>query len=146
MAGNPNIPLGTLNRILATFQCVDSPELNAIAGNFGKSGIRINFDTAPAINIPTMTGGVPSGEPYQMATVTMSLLKTQSLGNLFKQRIENNTSIGDCNITPDSTVLSPYLLQNCSIVAVDPLAFDGTDPVYMVHVQGFYQTNSNLWG
>ena len=143
--GNPLIPLGSLNRIIAAVQYVDTPALNAISSFLGRGGIRIAADGPTSINIPAMTGAVPSGEPYQLVTVTIPILKTTGLGTVYKTQIERNTAIGDLNIIPDATPMGQYALTHCSIVGWDQAAFDGTDPVMTVTVQGTYSINANLW-
>jgi hypothetical protein len=144
-AGNPLVPLGTLNRILGAVQFVDNPQLNVTASFLGKGGLRISPEGATSVNIPTLTGAVPSGEPYQLMTVAIPLLKTQGLSDTYKKQIELNTAIGDFTIIPDAMPLSYYQITNASIIGYDGMAMDGSDPVFMVHVQGVYQCNSALW-
>ena len=71
-----------------------------------------------------MTGAVPSPAPFQIATLTIALLKSQPQSDLVKQQFENNTLLGMITIQPDvsaianafvngGAVLGKYQLQNC---------------------------------
>ena len=144
-AGNPQFDLGFLNRIKAAVQFVDYPQLNATSSFLGRSGIRIASDGPASINIPAMTGAVISAEPYQLRTVSIPLLKTMNLANVYIAQVQKNTAIGDINVIPDATPMQQISLTNCSIINWDTEALDGTDPVVMVTVQGTYSINNSMW-
>lgn len=145
MAGNPLIRLGTLNRIRGAMLVTDSPELNVTASYLGKEGISAAQQGQATLMLPQMTGQVTSPEPYVPVVVTVALLKTQSLSDLYKQRMEKISTIGDITIIPDATTLSKFLFTNCAIESVNPLRFDGTDAGYVVMISGTYLLNSDLW-
>ncbi len=144
--GNPQIQLGVLNKILGAFQIVNYPNLNLTASFLGKSGIRFALEGPTSVNIDALTGTVPSGEPYAKASIILPVLKTQSMGQAWRTQLETNTFIGDCTIIPDAATFSPIQVLNCSIVAWDGSAMDGSDPTINFHVQGTYLLNSALWG
>ncbi|MBZ4364804.1 hypothetical protein LAM67_27165, partial [Mycobacterium tuberculosis] len=50
-----------------------------------------------------MTGTVGSQAPYQQVTLTVHLLKTQGLGESYRQRFLPDTSLGEVVVTPDAT-------------------------------------------
>ncbi|MAF04429.1 MULTISPECIES: hypothetical protein [unclassified Herbaspirillum] len=145
MATNPLIAQGTLNRLRGSVVVTDVPELNVTASYLGKAGISLSLDGDATTFIPTMTGAVTSGEPYQMVTMTINLLKTQGLANLYKQRAENLSTLGDLVITPDASTLGTYPLTNCAIGSVRELSFAGEDAGYVVTIRGYYLINNSLW-
>lgn len=143
---NPLIPQGTLNKLTGTVQVIAFPQLNALASNLGAEGISLSFEGESSGYFGTMTGAVPSPNPYQMVTLTLHLLKTQQLGGLWELQRQTTTSIGDVVVTTDATsTLGPYPLSNCTIKNVNELSFAGTTPEYVVTVQGVYYENSALF-
>lgn len=136
---------GSLNRLLASMTFADHPELNVTKGYLGKSQLMLNLEGVTTAQLPTQTGFVNSPEPYQIGRVTIHLLKTQGLANIYKAQIENNTVIGDSTCRSDSSIFNPYNLANCSISGTEGLAFDGTTPDYTVTVTGIYYINASLF-
>jgi len=145
MASNPLIPQGVLNKLRGTTQCVDNPQLNVLPSNLDDDGISIAFEGDASGYVPTLTGAVPSPNPYQIATVTIHLLKTQSLSNIWKNQQETDTTIGDVVVTTDAATLDSYSLNNCTIKGVGELTFNGKSVGYGVMVQGIYYINSSLF-
>jgi hypothetical protein len=143
---NPLVPQGTINRLRASVTFASLQGLNVTAGYLGKQGINLRFSDQVTTPIKTMTGVVPSPEPYQTAVVTIHLLKTQALADAFKSQIETSTLLGDCTIRPDEIGgVGPYQLSNCWIETVDPMPFDGTDAGWTIMIGGIYYINSALW-
>jgi hypothetical protein len=95
--------------------------------------------------LPTLTGGVTSPEPYQMATVTINMLKTQNLANVYKNQFETLANVGDVSIITDTNTLGDYALVNCILKGVRDLSFDGTQPAFQVTLSGIYYVNNALW-
>jgi len=112
----------------------------------GREGIRLAFQGEANTQIPTMTGVVQSPEIYVIADLTLHLLKSQQLSDLYKQQMETNVLIGDCTVRPDTTPLSPYQIINCSIRTVRELNFSGEDAGFAVSIGGYYLVNSSLFG
>ena len=145
MAANPLVPQGTLNKLRGSVFCVDNPQLNVTASYLADDAITLAFEGEASAYIPTMTGAVPSPNPFQVATCMMRLLKTQALSNLWKLQIETDSLIGDIVITTDAAPLNNYTLVNCTIKNVNELTFAGKDPSFVVTVQGTYYINSGLF-
>jgi hypothetical protein len=144
---NPQIPQGVLNRILGSVVVPSFPALNVTASFLGVEMIRLAFDGEATTFINTGTGAVTSGEPYQMVTVTIHLLKTQQLSAQYERQRQTQSVIGDITVRPDvSTGLQPYDFTNCAIQGVRELAFDGKDAGYAVIVRGYQLINNSLWG
>jgi len=145
MAANPLINQGVLNRVRGSVLFIDNPQLNVSAPFLGKQGISTAPEGDVAGYIGTMTGAVPSPEPYLIMTVSLHLLKTQSFGDLWKQQIETQAIIGDLTVYPDAATLSNYVYTNCTIKSFGELNFAGEDPSYMVTLQGTYNINSAMF-
>jgi len=144
--GNPLIDQGVLNRIKASVSVTNSPGLNVTAPYLGKEGITLSLDGDAALLINTMTGQVQSGEPYMPVTVSIHMLKTQGLATQYKSQMENTTNIGPIVVSPDSTTLPSYSIQNCAITNVGPMLLNGTDCEMVVSLKGYYVINNALFG
>lgn len=142
---NPLVSQGTLNRLRGSVFIIDFPELNVTAPYLGEAGIGLTLEGQTTTMIATLTGNATSPEPFQMATITVNLLKTQSLSDLYKTQIETDTLIGDVSVTPDSAALGDYYFTNCAIESVNPLSFNGKDAGYVVTIRGTYNINDSLW-
>lgn len=147
---NPLIPQGNLNRLKASLIFADAPELNITPPYLGADGISLSFDGEATGRIPSMTGIVNSPEPFQVITVTVHLLRTQQLSELYETRRQTNTLLGDGTLRPDVAStnvagLQPYSLLNLSLINVAELAMAGKDPGYRLTIGGYYLINSNLW-
>lgn len=142
---NPLVAQGVLNRLRASVTIGQVPTLNVTAPYLGKDGIRLALDGEAVGYRETMTGAVTSPEPYQMATVTIHLLKSQQLADLYKQRMEVNALIGAITVRPDTNILGAYDIINCSIQSVRELNFSGADPEMAVVIRGYYLINDQLW-
>lgn len=144
---SPNISQGTLNRLKASLVLPAFPELNVTAPFLGKEGIGLAFEGDATTMIPQMTGTVTSPEPYQLATILVRLIRTQSLSDLYKQQMESSTLLGDITLRPDTVQpgLSPYSIINCAITHVGDLTFNGMDAGFGVSIKGTYPLNATLW-
>lgn len=145
MAGTPLISQGTLNRLRSSVVFASNSSLNIIAPNLARECISIAFEGDAGLLIPTLTGGVTSPEPYQMATITMNLIKSQELANYYKQQIETNVNVGDVSVIGDTTTLSDYEFTNCIIKGIRDITFDGNSAGFVVTIAGIYSVNSALW-
>lgn len=142
---NQLVAQGTLNRLRASIVWGDHPELNVTAAYLGEEAIRLALEGEATNFIPTLTGQVTSPEPYMGIGLTVNLLKTQPLSDLYKKQMEALALIGDGTVRPDSTVLSPYPIVNCSIQAVRELSLNGRDAGWIVSIRGYYNINASLW-
>lgn len=145
MAANPLVAQGVLNKLRGSVLLIDNPQLNVTASFLGAEGISLSFEGEASGYFGTMTGAVPSPNPYQIVTATLHLLKTQAMSNAWEQQRQTNTTIGDLTVTTDSITLDSYDLTNCTIKDVNELSFAGTTPEYVVVVQGTYLINGTLF-
>jgi hypothetical protein len=144
--GNPLIDQGVLNRIRGQVTWTNFPGLNVTAPFLDKDGINLRLEGASSLQHGTMTGLVQSPEPYMPVSVVIALLKTQSLSNLYKLQMENNSVLGPGTVFPDvSTGVSQYSLQNMAIETVGELLFNGTTPIFAVTCRGYYVINNALF-
>lgn len=143
---NPLVAQGTLNRLRGSVVWADFENLNVSAAYLGKEGIRLALEGETTQFIDTMTGAVTSPQPYMAASLTINLLKSQNIADLYKRRMELDARIGEGTIRSDSSVLGVYQLINCAIQSVRELNFAGDDAGFAVTVRGYYNINSALWG
>ena len=136
---------GTLNRLRGSVVFANFPELNVTAPFLGKEAIGIAFEGPTGQILGTLTGGVTSPEPYQMATVTMHILRTQFLAESYKAQIEVSSNVGSVNVIPDADTLDNYQLENCIIENVEAMQFDGNQAGMVVRIRGIYYINAALY-
>ena len=149
MAGSPNIPQGTINRLIASVVIDGFPQLNVTPSFLGPEGIGLSFGGPITTNLPSMTGVVTSPEPYQIVTCTIHLLKSQGLASLYKAQYESSSLIGTYTIRPDVLVSvgpGPWYINNGSIMNVSPLNFSGRDAGFVIELSGTYNVNAASWG
>lgn len=146
MAGANQVQQGTLNRLRGSVVVPTYPNLNITNGYLGKPGISVSLSGNATLFIDTMTGRVTSPEPYLDARVMVHLLRTQSLGALWRSQMETQLStIGQISVVPDSVTFPTYDFLNCAIEDVAEMRFDGTDPGYVITLGGTYLVNASLW-
>jgi hypothetical protein len=143
---NPQIAQGVLNRARASVVFANNPQLNVTSPFLGAEGINLTLDGAITDNIETMTGTVTSPALYQMATVELDLLKSQSFSDVFKQFLENLAITGPFTVIPDSPTLSNYPILNGNIMSAGPGRMNGKAVQFLVALRGYYNINSALFG
>jgi len=142
---NPFITQGTLNRLRGSVTIPNYPELNVANGYLDKEGISIEFQGETTLQIQTLTGIVPSPEPYQMSSVTINLIKTQGLAAVYETQRLLTSLVGPVTVVTDASTMPTYTFLNCSIQSVRPLKLNGTEVSYIVMITGYYPINSTLW-
>lgn len=143
---NPLIALGSLNRLRASVIITDLPSLNITPSFLGQEGISLSLDGEATGRLPQMVGVVNSPEPFMAVTIQIPMLKTLDIANLYKQRMETDTLLGDIQVRPDvSTGLGIYAFSNGAIMSVGNLDFGGRNAVFGIALQAVYYINSNLW-
>jgi hypothetical protein len=143
---NPQIAQGSLNRLVTSLTWESAPELNVTASFLSREMIRFARNGNAVTFIPTGTGAVTSGEPFMMITLTIGLLKTQSLAAAYEARLLANARIGNGTVRPDvSEGIGAFDLTNCAIENVGELTFDGSNPIYPVMLSGYMPVNNDLW-
>jgi hypothetical protein len=145
MASNPLISQGSLNRLRANLIVPGFPELNVTASFLGKAGISLALEGEATVFIPTMTGAVTSPEPYMMIGLTVNLIKSQSLSDQYKKKMEKSALIGNTTVITDSSTLGSYPLTNCGVQSVRELNFSGDDAGFIITIKGYYLVNSDMW-
>jgi hypothetical protein len=149
-SNNENVAQGLLNRVAANV-IFNQGTLFAISPYYlGREGIRLTLEGNATDYFPTMTGAVPSPAPFQIATLTIALLKSQPQSQQIKQRFEFSTLLGDCTIYPDVNldgdhVLNNYVLHNCVLESVNAMSFAGEEPTWVVTIKGYYEVNSDMF-
>jgi hypothetical protein len=136
---------GTLNRLRASVVITNFPSLNVISSYLGTEGIRLAFDSNATDLLNTMTGMVTSPTPYQSCTLTMAIVKSTPLSDLFKQQFEDTTIMGLVTVWPDAVTLSPYNLENMALENVREMMFNGTEAVCVITMRGFYRVNQGFF-
>jgi len=143
---NPLIPQGVLNRLSGSVTWTNFPSLNVTSPFLMPNGITLAFQGVTTEVIKTMTGIVPSPEPYQMVNITMNLLKTQALANLYEQQRQSNAILGPCTVRGDASPLQPYQFLGGFIENVAGLDFSGTTAIYPVSCVAYLPINSSAFG
>jgi hypothetical protein len=142
---NPLLDQGVLNRIRASVVFPSNPQLSIISSNLAREGIRLALEGNATDYFGTMTGAVPSPAPYQLCTLTLNMLKSQPLSNVYKAQFELNTQIGPATVRPDATTLGLYQLNQMVLETIREMTYAGEDPVYSVTCRGYYLVNSYLF-
>lgn len=143
---SPNVPQGTLNRLLSSVTWNSYPILNVTAPFLDRGGIALSFEGEATTILNTLTGTVISPEPFQRITLRIMLLKTQGLAQLYEQQRQTNSALGNGTVRGDSITLAPYPIVNCAIMNVGELAFNGETVGYGVQCGGYVSMNAGLWG
>ncbi|MFZ1011186.1 MAG: hypothetical protein WAN65_30385 [Candidatus Sulfotelmatobacter sp.] len=144
-APNTAVPQGVLNRLRTSLTVVNFPQLNVTASFLGRRSIRLTREGRAVENLDSLTGIVPSGEPYYKMAAHINLLKSQALANAYEQQLLTNANIGDVIVRTDTSTLQSFTISNCSIISIDELSFAGDTPDYLATVEGYYSINSALY-
>jgi hypothetical protein len=144
---NPNVPLGTINRLLASVVWNSFPALNITPSYLAPEAIDVTPEGVMTTMLPTMTGFVTSPEPWMPFRMVVHLVRSQSLASGYKTQWEQSTLMGSGTVRPDvpSSVLPPFLIDNMAITNLNTLNFSGREAGFVVTFMGQYQINSTLW-
>jgi hypothetical protein len=145
MASNPLVDQGFINRLRGTVLVQNYPSLNLTAPFLGKDGVSITLEGNTTNFLETMTGATLSLEPYQMASISVAIVKATGTANYWKTQWELMAAIGPVTITPDTSALAPFQLFNCAIETVGDLPFNGTQAEVRINLKGIYYINSAMW-
>jgi hypothetical protein len=144
-SGNPLVVQGVINLAVAHIVWDATPALNVGPAHLGRGGIRLALRGQASRQIETLTGLVQSPQPYMMIDITINLLRTQILGNLYKIRMETNSLIGAGTVYGDTRIYGPYPILNASIQEIREQDYSGENPLVPVTVSGYYLTNNLMW-
>ena len=139
-------PPGVLNRLRASVQFSDFPQLNVTSSFLTTEGIRLALEGNATDLLPAMVSLVSSPAPYLSASITMSIVRSSSLAFLFKQQIENTTLMGLVTIFPDTDVLNPFTINNVALESVREMAMAGMEAAMVVTARGYYNVNTGFFG
>ncbi|KWB16505.1 hypothetical protein [Burkholderia cepacia] len=145
MAGNPQAPLGTLNRLSAHVVFNDYPQLNVVPENLAKAGVSIEPQGNVVTQIDAMTGMINSPEPYVAVHLSIALNKTSPVADLFKSQMQQYAVVGAVDVYTDSSALSKYTLKNVSILSQGAVSTAGTDGTFNVTLAGTWYVNDAMW-
>jgi hypothetical protein len=139
-------PPGVLNRLRASVTYNDFPQLNVTSGFLSTEGIRLALEGNATDLLPAMVSLVSSPAPYLAASLTMSIIRSTPLAELYKEQIENVTLMGLVTIWPDTDVLRPFILNNVALESVREMAFAGMEAAIVVTARGYYNVNTGFFG
>jgi hypothetical protein len=142
---NPFVQQGTLNRLLGNVVFAQWPQLTVTAPFLGKGAISFAFEGDASQLIGTMTGAVTSPEPYVFGTVTIHLVRSQTLANVFKNQLLLNTVLGSVTVYPDTTAMAPIDIESCVLQSIQEVTFDGTQAEFVVKIRGVYSINAYMF-
>lgn len=142
---NPYLVAGPLNRVRCHVVVPATPTLNITPQLMGKQFARIEFEGDFTQQIETATGIVNSPEPYVMATITVGLLRSQTLAASWLAQVQNTTLLGDVTIYSDTSSFPSITMNDAAVRQLEPGAYDGTDPVVRLTIRGTVNVNSALW-
>jgi len=139
-------PPGVLNRLRASVTYATAPELNITSNFLTTEGIRLALEGNATDLLPAMVSLVSSPAPYLSATLTMSIVRSSAIAQLYKLRFENVTLMGMVTVFPDTDVLNPFILNNVALETVREMAFAGMEPALVVTARGYYNVNTGFFG
>jgi hypothetical protein len=139
-------PPGVLNRLRASVTYTDHPELNVTSNFLTTEGIRLALEGNATDLLPAMVSLVSSPAPYLSASITMSLVRSSSIAQLYKLQIEDVTLMGVVTIWPDTDVLTPFVLNNVALESVREMAMAGMEAAMVVTARGYYNVNTGFFG
>jgi uncharacterized protein YkvS len=142
---NVSISQGTLNRLRTQVQIPSFPALNVTAPFLGKRSVRLTREGRIVENLDSLTGIVPSPEPFVKMGIHINLLKSQALANLYEQQLQTLATIGQVIVRTDTTTLQQFSINNASIINVGELSFAGDTPDYLITIEGYYVVNTALY-
>lgn len=139
-------PPGVLNRLRASVTYHDFPQLNVTAGFLTTEGIRLALEGNATDLLPAMVSLVSSPAPYLSASLTMSIVRSSGLAQIYKTQIEDTTLVGLVTIWPDTDVLNPFVLNNVALESIREMAFAGMEAAIVVTARGYYNVNTGFFG
>jgi hypothetical protein len=139
-------PPGPLNRLRASVVFANFPELNVTSSYLTTEGIRLALEGNATDMLPAMVSLVSSPAPYLSATITMSIVRSSALANLFKLQFEDNTLMGITTIWPDTEIIPVYTINNVALESVREMAFAGMEAAMVVTARGYYNVNTGFFG
>jgi len=142
---NPNIPVGNLNRLLASLIFPNFPLLTITQSYLTKEGIQLAFRGDATTQLDVMASVVTAQEPYLGVTLTAHVLRSQGFSQIWRTQLELSSLLGPAIARTDSVTQAPYFFTNCSIISIGDQALNGTSPDYPIRIGGVYPINASLY-
>ena len=139
-------PPGVLNRLRASVVFADFPELNVTSNFLTTEGIRLALEGNATDLLPAMVSLVSSPAPYLSASITMSIVRSSALANLYKLQFEDTTLMGVATIWPDTDVIPVFTINNVALESIREMAFAGMEAAMVVTARGYYNVNTGFFG
>lgn len=146
---NPLIPQGELSLTDAAVHWNSYPALNATASNMAEGMVRLGFEGEATRYLRTATGVVLSPQPFLMARLTLSLLKSQTLPAAYLQQLQVTSILGACTVygDVDESIFTPFNLTNMGMNGIPEVVFNGAETAITFTFTGQYYINTTvLWG
>ena len=103
--------------------------------------------------LATMAGMVSSPRPYQECTLTLYIVKSMPVANLYKNQFRQSTLLGQVTVYPDtsdatnaSAVLDAFTLNNMALENIAEMSFAGDAATLQVTMKGYYEVNQGFFG
>ena len=121
-------PPGVLNRLRASVVFSDFPSLNVTSNFLTTEGIRLALEGNATDLLPAMVSLVSSPAPYMAASITMSIVRSSTLANLFKlQLLRVTTLMGVATVWPDTPVIPVFAINNVALESIREMAMAGME-------------------
>lgn len=144
MATNPMIPQGTINRVRGSIVVPSFPALNVTAGYLSKKLITLMPETNAVEQEDTVTGFVNNPEVRVPYTITVGLLRTQSLFEAWQTQMKTQAPIGRIVVHSDTSAFPAVTVHNVSILKCTPGQF-GVESDSELLMRGYVYVNNYLW-
>ena len=108
-------------------------------------GIRLALEGNATDLLPAMVSLVSSPAPYMAASITMSIVRSSTLANLFKLQFENTTLMGVATVWPDTPVIPVFAINNVALESIREMAMAGMEAAMVVTARGYYNVNTGFF-
>lgn len=139
-------PPGVLNRLRASVVFASFPQLNVTSNFLTTEGIRLALEGNATDLLPAMVSLVSSPAPYMAASITMSIVRSATLANLYKLQFEDTTLMGVATIWPDTPVIPVFTINNVALESIREMAMAGMEAAMVVTARGYYNVNTGFFG
>lgn len=142
------ISQGTLNLVRASVIVPSYSNLSITPEYMNKEMAHLDFVSDATNQYETGTGLVNSPQPYVKATLSVAILKTQSLAAAWFAQFQLQTILGTISVHPDvdSSVAWPVIrMHTCALMKPQPGKFNGTDAGLVLTISGLINANSALF-
>jgi hypothetical protein len=138
-------PPGVLNRLRASVVFANYPELNVTSQFLTTEGIRLALEGNATDLLPAMVSLVSSPAPYLSASITMSIVRSSILANLYRLQFENTTLMGVATIWPDTDVIPVFTINNVALESIREMAMAGMEAAMVVTARGYWNVNTGFF-